>query len=502
MDSHNEAVASIAAQVQQFHDRQQPFRIYHGSTNSTRESQHSASNTINTAHLNHVLSVDRDRKTITVEPNVPMDDLVHAALAEGLLPLVVMEFPGITAGGGFSGTSGESSSFRHGFFDATVNRIEIVLANGQVRSASQHTESEQELFWAAASAFGTMGVVTLLEIQCKEAKPYVSLTYHSTSSMADAMHVFKTTTAAPETEYLDGIIFSPTHIVICAGHLVDSPPPNTPIQRFTRPHDPWFYLHAQRTAKPTTHCIPVQDYLFRYDRGAFWTGRYAYSYFLTPFNRITRYLLDTFMHTRVMYHALHASGLSKQHIIQDVAIPYKHTPQFLTWLSDPQNFAAYPIWLCPLHHANGLMARGAESSPHTSLHTDNPDDDGDCLMNFGIWAPSRHGRNIPAFIAQNRRIESKVQELGGKKWLYAHAYYTEEEFWAIYDKPRYDRLRAKYGAAYLPDLYQKVRVHLIPGGEGGWVGWVKRAVWETWPVCGLYGVWRAWWGGEYYLKRN
>jgi FAD/FMN-containing dehydrogenase len=34
-----------------------------------------------------------------------------------------------------SGTSGESSSFREGFFDHTVNWIEMVLADGQVVKA-------------------------------------------------------------------------------------------------------------------------------------------------------------------------------------------------------------------------------------------------------------------------------------------------------------------------------------------------------------------------------
>lgn len=516
MEAHNIAVATIAAQAHQFHKHQQPFRIYHGSTNSTRQSQHSAANTINTAQLNHVLAVDTDRKTILVEPNVPMDELVQATLPHGLIPLVVMEFPGITAGGGFSGTSGESSSFRHGFFDATVNRIELVLANGDIRTASKNVPDEQELFWAAASSFGTLGVVTMLEIQCREAKPYVELTYHSTSSMSQAMTVFRETTASPETEYLDGIIYAPDHIVVCAGRLVDLPSKQTPIQRFTRAQDPWFYIHAQRqtrrihrpNAEPpasVTHYVPIQDYLFRYDRGAFWTGRYAFNYFITPFNRITRYILDTFMHTRVMYHALHESGLSKQHIIQDVAVPYKATGEFLTWLDNKETFGAYPIWLCPLHHSQGIMARGAEVGPHQSQNEEDPDDDGDCLMNFGLWAPSPHASDTGAFIAQNRRLENRVRELGGKKWLYAHAYYTEEEFWSIYDRKRYDALREKYHATHLPDLYQKVRVNLSPIGHGspeGWVGWAKRMVWETWPVCGLYGVYKAWRGGDYYLIKS
>ena len=522
MDSHEAAVSAVAAQIEQFYHRQQPFRIYHGSTNSTRQSQHSAANTISTAHLTRVLEVNRDAKTAVVEPNVPMDALVHATLPHGLVPLVVMEFPGITAGGGFSGTSGESSSFRHGFFDATVNWIEIVLPNGEVRRASPTTDAD--LFWGAASSFGTLGVVTLVEVQCREAKPYVELRYLAAPSMDAAMDLFRAETADPSTEYLDGIVFARDHVVVCAGRLVDTASGGT-IQRFTRPHDPWFYLQAQRRApvpKPTDSTtptpvdyIPLEDYLFRYDRGAFWTGRYAYSYFITPFNRITRYILDYFMHTRVMYHALHKSGLSDQFIIQDVAVPYHATDEFVTWLDNKDTFGAYPIWLCPLNHTRGVMAPSSHAPQSQSQPTDaTANSDGNYLMNFGLWAPSRHARNTPGFVAQNRHLEEKVRSLGGKKWLYAHAYYTESEFWSIYDKPGYDALRAKYHASYLPDLYQKVRVDLRDDGRGGLriagggkrrtgvLGWVKNMLWGVWPVSGLYGVYRAWRGGEYLLKRD
>jgi len=37
-----------------------------------------------------------------------------------------MEFPGITAGGGYAGTAGESSSFKHGFFNHTIESIEMI----------------------------------------------------------------------------------------------------------------------------------------------------------------------------------------------------------------------------------------------------------------------------------------------------------------------------------------------------------------------------------------
>lgn len=67
-----------------------------------------------------------------------------------------MEFPGITVGGGYSRPSGESSSFKHGSFDKTINYVEIMLANGDVVKISP-TEKTY-LFHGAAGAVGTFGV--------------------------------------------------------------------------------------------------------------------------------------------------------------------------------------------------------------------------------------------------------------------------------------------------------------------------------------------------------
>lgn len=64
---------------------------------------------VDTSLLNNVLRVDTETMTALVEPNVPMDSLVQATLPFGLVPPVIMEFPGITVGGGFAGTAGESS---------------------------------------------------------------------------------------------------------------------------------------------------------------------------------------------------------------------------------------------------------------------------------------------------------------------------------------------------------------------------------------------------------
>lgn len=93
MDTHDRVVASIAASVKQFYARQEAFRIYHGSTNSTRQSQYKRDRMIDTSRLINVLSVNTETKTALVEPNVPMDALVEVTIQYGLVPPVIMEFP-------------------------------------------------------------------------------------------------------------------------------------------------------------------------------------------------------------------------------------------------------------------------------------------------------------------------------------------------------------------------------------------------------------------------
>ncbi|KAH8673861.1 hypothetical protein BX600DRAFT_456381 [Xylariales sp. PMI_506] len=489
MEAHTQAVESIAKNIRLFHATQRPFRVYHGSTNSTRTSQKHADNIIDTSRLDHVLNVDREAKTATVEPNVPMEALVEATLQHGLLPLVVMEFPNITVGGGFSGSSGESSSFRYGPFDSTINWVEIVLPNGETKRASK-TENA-DLFWGAASGYGTLGIVSLLEVQLRDAKSFVKLTYHPFRSTSEASAYMQKQTQDPATDYLDGIVFSPNSAIICSGVLVDRVPESIKPSRFTRRTDPWFYHHVKKQTRsatgPVTDYICIVDYLFRYDRGGFWVAKYAFSYFFTPFNWVSRAVLDRYLRARVMYAALHKSQLSDSYIIQDVGVPYEAVPDFSRWLHS--NLKTYPLWLCPLR-----VRRDLPDSRH-GLHADFSDaNTPEYLMNFGIWGPGSEDRR--EFVELNRALEKKVQELGGRKWLYAHAYYTEEEFWASYDRESYDSLRRKYSATYLPSVYDKVKVDIESEDAP------PRPFYGIRPLQGLYGVYKAWRGGDYLLAKK
>lgn len=597
---HTQTVHRISTQVQSFSSTKTPFHIYHGTTSSTRKAHYNRLNTIDTSSLNRVLRITNTptKKTALVEPNVSMDVLVQSTLREGLVPLVVMEFPGITVGGGFAGTSGESSSFRYGFFDRTICWIEMVLADGGVveayppsyssrgevgRDEREDGEGEGEggknadLFYGAVSSFGTLGITTCLEVKLRDAKLFVELRYFPIASTEEMVQKMKEVERDERYEYLDGILFAKDRGVVCAGFLSDGNSPSSstssaststtkqtqkeegereregegegedstlPIRHFTRPYDPWFYIHAEdvlknhpssssQSNKPHTDLIPIKDYLFRYDRGAFWGGKYSFDYFLMPFTPLTRRILDAFMHTRVMYHALHKSGLAKRYIIQDVGIPAGKLDEFVEYLDD--TFGKYPLWMCPLKEDGvGVGSRkgdgygygpilaercsdgvGIRSSTSTSTpmkekeekerEREQDNNPGVEFINVGIWGPSP-SRPGESFKTYNRALEQKVHSLGGQKCLYAHTYYTEQEFWEIYDRDACGKLREKYHAEYLPDLWQKVRVkdqyenqygRGVKGwgvGRGVW-GWVK----EIWPLRGVYGVLSVVFGGKEYL---
>ncbi|KAF2501432.1 FAD binding domain protein [Lophium mytilinum] len=503
MEAHNIAVTKIAERVRHFYQKRQPFRIYHGSTLSTRHIVRQRDSVIDTSMLSSVLTVNKISRTASVEPNVPMDQLLQATTAYGLLPPVVMEFPNITVGGGFAGSSGESSSFKYGMFDCTINSIEIVLANGDIVTASASDPETRDLFFGAAQTCGTLGVVTLLEVQLMESKPLVELTYLLSRSMPDALAKLKDAAVDSSVDYIDGIVYAPDSIVIMVGRLASSQPSGTNLQSFQGARDPWFYLHARdmlaeatlRPTKSVSEYIPIADYLFRYDRGAFWGGAVAFEYFLAPFNRITRYLLDYFMRTRVMIHALHRSGLARQTIVQDLAVPYSSAEAFVDYLN--QTLGIYPLWLCPVRDA-----AGARNSPgvRTFARGKDPHPDG-MVLNVGVWGmgPSE----VHSFIKLNREIEQKVRDLNGLKCLYAHAYYTESEFWEIYDEKSYTALREKYHATSLPSIFDKVKVDLAPPDprDEMWFAWASRKFWDVWPLGGIYGVLSSLKGREFLLGK-
>ncbi|KAI9765319.1 MAG: hypothetical protein M1840_007518 [Geoglossum simile] len=466
MGPHELAVSRIAATVRALYSRRESYRIFHGSTNSTRPVQ--KDRVIDISEMSNVVKIDPVSKVAIIEPNVSMDKLVEATLEHGLIPPVVMEFPGITVGGGYAGSAGESSSFK--------------------------TE-RPDLFKGAAGALGTLGITTLIELQLIPAKKFVKTTYHRTGNIPDTIRAIRQETKGLSNDYVDSIIFSKSHGVVITGQLTDDKPDSAKPQTFSKAWDPWFYLHVKEKTDleslslPVTDYIPLADYLFRYDRGGFWVGVGAFRYFgFVPFNWVTRWFLDDFMHTRMLYRALHGSNRSFGFMVQDLSLPYSKVEEFVDYTS--QELGIWPLWLCPLREMD-------PPSFHPCTTLPGPGDVPEPMLNIGLWGQA--SSNMDAFVRQNRELENKLTELGGRKVLYSHTYYTEQEFWHLYDRGWYDDLRQRYSATTLPTVYDKVKVDVSKYRKG--LSWTQRLV-SLWPFPGLAGIYWAIRSKDYLLHRH
>ena len=357
-----------------------------------------------------------------VEPNVPMDALVSATLPYGLVPAVIMEFPGITVGGGVQGGAGESSSFRWGLFHEICHEYELVLGDGTVTKASE--EENHDLFHANVGSYGSMDIITSVKISLIPAKKYVRLKYIPTGNVAEAVKAIQEN-VKENVGFVDAIQFSKEKGVVMSGDFSDEA--DLPKSRFRMAWNAWFYQHAKKVVKkgqPYEELIPIQDYLFRYDRGAFWVGDYGFGILHLPNIWLFRFLLHSLFTTRTLYRFLHATNASGQYIVQDLCLPEDSIVPFAAMNDDLAK--VYPLWLCPIRPDDENKL--SPSYIKTKL-----------VINVGVWG--KYVVDSEKFIETNRKIEQQIKDLGGRKVLYAHAYYTEDEFWSIYDKEWYDKTR-------------------------------------------------------------
>jgi len=158
-------------------------------------------------------------------------------------------------------------------------------------------------------------------------------------------------------------------------------------------------------------------------------------------------------------------------------------------------FAIYPLWLCPLRQSSmpTFHPHSHQAEPDTKMLKP--------MLNIGLWGSGP--TNQDDFVRLNRNLEHMLRELGGMKWLYAHTYYPEDEFWQIYDKQWYDELREKYNATSLPSVYEKVKVKVKTddGDQTASLSLWSRIV-KTWPISGFYGIKKAIDSRAYIEARN
>lgn len=440
MATHKKKVKKIALQIKTLRkeNNKKTIRFTHGSTNSTRVQDKSASHIIDISNLDEIISIDKKNKTAVVEPNVPMDKLVDYCLQFGLLPKVVMEFPGITCGGAVNGAALEASSFKYGQFNDICKEYEVILGNGEIHTVNSKKNSD--LFYALSGSYGSIALLTLITIELVSAKEYVSVTFTPVDTPEITQTLSKT--VKTDVDYVEGIILNEKASMLITGKLSNHT--TLPVKTFSKASDDWFITYVNNKKNTTSNfLVPIKDYLFRYNRGAFWMGQHAFNLYYLPNNKVTRFMLNPFMNTRTMYQGLHDTNIAQTLFIQDFYVPLSQSNSFIQTSIDTVQI--FPIWLCPVKPTRNNQ----KLSPHYLSEK--------MLIDVGIWGP------LPKTIVDSKKInilfEKLLKKVKGRKMFYAEAFYTEKEFWNIYDKKWYFAIRKKYMAENtFPTIFEKVTV--------------------------------------------
>lgn len=416
-------------------------RLDKSTSNLFRDRKEDQSKRLNVRDFNNVLRVDKAAGVIEVEGMTPYATLVAAALEHGVMPTVVPQLKSITIGGAVTGCGIESSSFRYGLVHETVEELEILLPDGRVVLAAP-TNEHRDLFYGFPNSYGTLGYALRIKVKAIPVKRYVALT-----------HVRHTDPAAyfddlqrwcdSDVDFVDGTIFSRNEMYITLGRFTDTAP-------YTSDYT-YKKIYYRSIQQRETDYLTTSDYIWRWDTDWFWCSKNVGAQ-----NPLLRRLygpsrLNSITYTKIMrwnsrwglMGAVNkALGIHSESVIQDVELPIERCVEFFNFYHDTVKFT--PVWICP--------TRPYRADVRFDLYDLKPNK---LYVNFGFWDVIRGRKQLPEGF-YNRQIERKVTDLGGMKSLYSDSYFVAEEFWKIYNRASYTRLKQKYDPdGRLKDLYTK-----------------------------------------------
>lgn len=399
---------------------------------------------IDVRDFSSVLSVDLERMVVEAEGMAPFDAIVEATLRKGCLPTVVPELKSITIGGALSGIGIESSSFRFGLVHETIIAFDVLLSNGDIVTCRPDNE-HSDLFFAFPNSYGTLGYALRVEMQLVAAKPRLRLSHQ---------HFYKPEVLFERLEalclenrqsglydYIEAVAFGEHDLVLSTGRFVNQVPY---LHDYTH-----MKIYYESLLNRTTDYLTAKDYIWRWDTDWFWCSKvfgmqYQWLRFL-----VGRWCLNSrfyskmmrFMHrNRLAKHLMDRFTAPSESVIQDVVIPIENALAFFEFFN--AEIGITPFWMCPIYPYND-----SRRFPLFSLEPQR------LYVNFGFWSSVESTREPGHY---NRLIEQKVTALGGMKSLYSSAYYSESEFWAIYDKDAYDALKRRYDpTGRFGNLYEK-----------------------------------------------
>ena len=381
---------------------------------------------IDISDMNEIIHIDTKAQVCIAEPGVTFVDLVNATIKCGLVPIIVPELKTITIGGAVAGCSIESMSYKHGGFHDTCLEFEVITAKGEVLTCTPNNENSL-LFQMVHGTFGTLGIISKLKFKLMPAKPFVKVAYEKYATLEDYKSAIWKHFKNKDVDFMDGIIHSPTEYVLSVGNFVDKVP-------YTHNYD-WMRIYYLSTKTRKEDYLKTPDYFFRYDKGV--TN-------VKPKSFLGRLFFGKFTNsTNVLKLAERFHWLinpDQVPVTLDVFIPFSNVAKFMQWYEKEINF--FPLWCVPYKRVRDYEWLSKE-------FINNLDDE--LFLDLAIYGMKKKSDKNYYKI-----IETELMEVGGLKTLISSNYYSESDFWKIWNKENYYKIKRKTDPDNIfYDLYTK-----------------------------------------------
>jgi FAD/FMN-containing dehydrogenase len=153
--------------------------------------------------MNRILDWNPETGRITVEPGVTIRQLWQYCLEDGWWPPVVSGTMQVSLGGAAGMNIHGKNNFKAGPIGEHILEIDLMLASGERLTCSH--EKNADVFHAAISGFGMLGVITRLTLQMKRVySGYLNVLAFSTQSFGEIIAEFEERKAGAD--YLVGWI--------------------------------------------------------------------------------------------------------------------------------------------------------------------------------------------------------------------------------------------------------------------------------------------------------
>jgi FAD/FMN-containing dehydrogenase len=434
--SHDQIVAEIAAQFRARSGDGAPMHIDKGGVHHfvpLPRDRRFAGRRVDVSRLNRVLEIDPRARRCVAEPGIMFGELVRATLAHGLIPTVVPELEGITAGGAVAGCSVESMSWRYGGFHDSCEEYELVSGLGEVLTVSR--QRDPHLFHMMHGSYGTLAILTRLSFELVPAKRYVRLEYRKFSTIESFEAELRARIAARDYPFIDAIVHGPGELVLCLGTFVDEAPYTSDYR--------WLGIYYKSTRTRSEDYLTTEDYCFRYDTECHWlTGTVPPLEWKPVRFAVGKLFLGSTNLIRWSKRLEPVLSLKRRpDVVVDVFVPSRRLREFFEWYTG--GLAFYPLWLVPYRIP----------TPYPWIAPSHAAGFGDDLfIDCAVYGK----RNGDPAIDWSQALEEKTYELGGIKTLISRNHHTREKFWQIFNKDAYDAAKSRLDPnAVFPSLYEK-----------------------------------------------